>query len=67
MNNENRIWLLASILLGFVLILTNSCKKADDKNNPTRLVIGQSYQGGRIAYILQPGKTRNTIQKYNMG
>lgn len=55
MNNENRIWLLSLILLGFVLILTNSCKKADDNNNPTKLVIGQSYQGGRIAYILQPG------------
>jgi len=38
--------------MGFVLIFTNACKKDEDKN-PATLLVGQSYQGGIIAYILQ--------------
>lgn len=59
MKKKNSLWLNTLILLGFVLVLTNSCKKDnndDDNTLPTTgLVIGQSYQGGKIAYILQSG------------
>ncbi len=44
------IFLFVSI--SSLLILTNSCKK-DSTSVP--LAIGQNYQGGVIAYILQPG------------
>jgi hypothetical protein len=50
-----RILAYSFILIGFLIILTNSCKKEDTKN-PT-LLIGQTYQGGIIAYILQAGDT----------
>ena len=39
--------------MGMLLILTNSCKKDEKKDVPTLLTVGQSYQGGVIAYILQ--------------
>jgi len=51
---KNKIWICSLILTGFILVLSNGCKKNDD-NNPATLVIGQSYQGGIIAYILQTG------------
>jgi hypothetical protein len=54
MRNKYGIWNCSLIVMGFVFILANGCKK-DDDNIPTALVIGQSYQGGIIAYILQPG------------
>jgi len=49
-----RFLVFSLILMGFVLIISNSCKK-DDKATTTGLAIGQSYQGGKIAYILQSG------------
>ena len=51
MKNLNRIWTYPLIVVGFVLIHTVSCKKA----NENVLSIGQSYQGGIIAYIFLPG------------
>jgi uncharacterized protein (TIGR02145 family) len=33
----NRIWFIPLIVLGLILILTNSCKKADDNNNSTSI------------------------------
>ena len=54
MKKNNSIWIYSFIVMGFVLILANGCKK-DDNNNSTTLVIGQSYQGGIIAYIFQTG------------
>jgi hypothetical protein len=51
MKRKNIIWIYPLIILGFVLILTNSCKK----DNSKVFVIGQSYQGGIIAYIFFPG------------
>ncbi len=35
MKNKNKLWLYPLIVMGFVLILTNSCKKKDDNNNNT--------------------------------
>ncbi len=55
MKNNNGIWIYLLIIMGFVFILAYGCKKDDNNNNPTILVIGQSYQGGIIAYILQSG------------
>ena len=54
MKNKNTIWFYSLIILAFVLVFTNSCKKKDDKST-TVLTIGQSYQGGVIAYLLKPG------------
>lgn len=51
MKELNRFRTYSLIVLGILLIFTNSCKKVDDNV----LVIGQSYQGGIIAYILLPG------------
>ena len=51
MKKNNRIWIYPFIAMGLLLILNNSCKK----DNSTSLVIGDSYQGGIIAYIMQPG------------
>ena len=52
----NRTLILNALLLVFLLV---SCKK--EENNPpptpptTTIAIGESYQGGKIAYILQAG------------
>jgi len=45
---KNRICIRLLIALGLVLILTNSCKK----DNSTALLAGDSYLGGKVAYIL---------------
>jgi len=58
MKKKSRIWIYPLIAMGLLLTLTNSCKK----DNPVVLVIGQSSQGGIIAYILQatdPGYDAN--------
>lgn len=55
MKKNSRIWRSQLILMGFLLILTISCKK--DNESISGLAIGQNYQGGKIAYILQPGDT----------
>jgi len=41
------------LLLSLVFFLTNNCKKSTDKTET--VIIGQSYQGGVVAYILRPG------------
>ena len=42
------------LLMSFVFLLVNSCKK-DSSSKAEILTIGQSYQGGVIAYILRQG------------
>ena len=51
MKKSLRVFLLVTI--SCTLIFTNSCKKDSTSTKP--LAIGQNYQGGVIAYILQPG------------
>jgi hypothetical protein len=38
-----------------MVVLFVSCKKVENNPPPTSITIGQSYQGGKIAYILQIG------------
>lgn len=54
MNKKNMSWIYPIIIIGFIIILTYSCKK-DNANSIPVLTIGQSYQGGIIAYLLLPG------------
>ncbi len=53
---KKRVGLYLLLVIGPMFIL-NGCDKDDDdnddNNNQTVLVLGQSYQGGKIAYILQ--------------
>ena len=55
MKKKNKIWIYPLILMGFVTIITSSCKKDKDDLPPVLVTIGQSYQGGVVAYILRPG------------
>ncbi len=44
------------LMLSLLLTLSNSCKKNDvNPSSPTKVTIGQTYQGGKVAYILQAG------------
>ena len=44
----NRTLILNALLLVFLLV---SCKK-EENNPPPTIAIGESYQGGKIAYII---------------
>lgn len=51
---KNRFLIFQLSILGLILMFTYSCKKDEsDKNN--QLIIGQSYQGGYIAYLFVQG------------
>jgi hypothetical protein len=52
MKTHNGIHLSPLVVMGVIFMLAGSCKKSD---NNTGLGIGQTYQGGTIAYISQPG------------
>jgi hypothetical protein len=41
------------LLMSMIAFINNSCKKDSDKSET--ITIGQSYQGGIVAYILRPG------------
>lgn len=43
------------LLMSFVLFFAYSCKKDSNKTENEAVTIGQSYQGGVVAYILKPG------------
>ena len=58
MKKKNRILIYPLIVMGMLFMLTNSCKKDEKKDVPTPtpvLTVGQSYQGGYIAYFLKQG------------
>jgi hypothetical protein len=60
MGKKRNILIHTFIIVGIVIIFSNSCKKKDTNDQQsttptTSLTIGQSYQGGVIAYILQSG------------
>ena len=50
----NRTLILNTLM---IVILFMSCKKEENNPTPTpsTIAIGESYQGGKVAYILQPG------------
>jgi len=50
-----RILVFSFLLMGSVMIFISSCKKDDKTTTSTGLAIGQSYQGGKIAYIFMTG------------
>lgn len=50
-----RIFIYSSVIMGVSLMLINSCKKDMKDDQTPILTVGQIYQGGRLAYILQQG------------
>jgi hypothetical protein len=59
MKTKIRIHFYSLFLIGVFFLHASGCKKNENNNNnnnpPQVLVIGQSYQGGKIAYILMFG------------
>lgn len=51
MKKKDGICFYLLIAMGFGLILTNGCKK----ESSTALSVGESYQGGKVAYLLVNG------------
>jgi len=52
---KNRVCFYLLLIPGLIIILISSCKKDEDKNTPAILAVGQNYQGGKVAYILESG------------
>ena len=48
----SRIWVYSLTMLGLIFILVSGCKKEE---KDTGIKIGDSYQGGIIFWVLQPG------------
>jgi hypothetical protein len=59
MREKRNICIYPLVVIGILVMLSNSCKKKDttddQQDNNSSLAVGQSYQGGVIAYILQAG------------
>jgi len=56
MKKTNKKLISSFLIMGFVLILTFSCKKEETTQPVTPvnlLTVGQTYQGGKIAYLLK--------------
>jgi len=58
MKKINKKLISSLLILGFVFIIFYGCKKDDSNQVQTpvaTITLGQSYQGGIVFYILQPG------------
>jgi uncharacterized protein (TIGR02145 family) len=66
MKTKNRIWICPLILLGFVLILTNRCKKEEDSNNNIIDADGNVYSSVTIGTQVWMKENLRTT-KYNDG
>ena len=54
MKKKTGVFIYTLIIMGFLLFLVISCKKKDT-TTPPALAVGQSYEGGIIAYIYVSG------------
>ncbi len=66
MKKKNRIWIYPIVVMGLVLILTNSCKKADDKTSAFTDKDGNVYKTVIIGTKVWMAENLKTI-KYNDG
>jgi len=68
MKTKNRIWIYPLIVVGLLLILTNSCKKDEDNNNPSSITDkdGNVYTSVTIGTQVWMKENLKTT-KYNNG
>ena len=46
---------LSFLVIGLAILGSSSCKKSSDSTKTVTITIGQTYEGGIVAYILQTG------------